>query len=147
MCAILSEICVYSRFAYLRPLVVIDAKSVAEALVDVFLDLGVVPLVLQSDQGLEFMSDMMAKVVAQFGSKHVFSSAFHTQSQGIVERARRTMAALLGSLMETPNRDRPRRWPRFIRVLEARLRDKTFGDSGLTPRGVVQGWFDRYPVG
>ena len=28
-------ICVYSRYAYLRPLVVIDAKSVAEALVGI----------------------------------------------------------------------------------------------------------------
>ena len=53
VCAALNVICVYSRFAYLRPLVVIDAKSVAEALTDVFLDMGVVPLVLQASEAWE----------------------------------------------------------------------------------------------
>ena len=48
--------------------------------------------------------------------------------------------------METLIRGRPRRWPRFIRALEARLRDKTFGTSGLTPRLVVQGWANVTPL-
>jgi len=56
------------------------------------------------------------------------------------------MTALLGILMETLIKGRPRKWPRFIRTLEARLRDKTFGDSGLTPRGVVNGWFNVTPL-
>ena len=56
------------------------------------------------------------------------------------------MIALLGILMETLIKGRPRKWPRFIRTLEARLRDKTFGDSGLTPRGVVNGWFNVTPL-
>ena len=30
VCAILSVICVYSRYPYLRPLVLVDAKAVAE---------------------------------------------------------------------------------------------------------------------
>ena len=114
----LSVICVYSRYPFLRPLTLVDAKSVAEALVDIFLDMGVIPLVLQSDQGPEFMNDVMAEMAAQLGSRHVFSSAFHPQSQGIVERAHRTMTALLGILMETLIKGRPRRWPRFIRTLE-----------------------------
>ena len=37
MCAVLSLICVYSRYPFLRPLTVVDAVGIAEALVDIFL--------------------------------------------------------------------------------------------------------------
>lgn len=146
VCAVLSLICVYYRFVFLRPLVVIDAVGVAGALMDIILDMGVVPLVVQSDQGPEFTNEIMAELVSLMGCRQVFSSSFHPQAQGIVERAHRTMTALLGILMETLCKGRPRRWPRFIRTLEARLRDQTFGDSGLTPRGVVNGWFNVTPL-
>ena len=146
VCALLSVICVYSRYIFLRPLKLIDAEAVGEALMDVILDMGVVPLVLQSDQGPEFMNDLLAELSSLLGSRQVFSSSFHPQSQGIVERAHRTITALLGILIESLSKGRPRRWPRFIRVLEARLRDKTFGNSGLTPRGVVYGWFNVTPL-
>jgi len=146
VCAVLSLICVYSRFVFLRPLRIVDALGVAEALLDIILDMGVVPLVLQSDQGPEFMNEVLAELAGLMGARQVFSSSFHPQAQGIVERAHRTMTALLGILIETMVKGRPRRWPRFIRALEARLRDKTFGDSSLTPRGVVQGWFNVTPL-
>lgn len=108
--------------------------------------MGVVPLVVQSDQGPEFTNEILAEVVNLMGGRQVFSSSFHPQAQGIVERAHRTMTALLGILMETLIKGRPRRWPRFVRTLEARLRDKTFGHSGLTPRGVVNGWCNVTPL-
>jgi len=146
VCAVLSLICVYSRYVFLRGITIVDAVAVAEALVDIILDMGVVPLVLQSDQGPEFTNEILAEVSSQLGSRQVFSSSFHPQAQGVVERAHRTMTALLGILMETLIKGRPRRWPRFIRTLEARLRDKTFGESGLTPRGVVNGWFNVTPL-
>ena len=145
VCAVLNAICCYSRYPFLRGLTVVDAIGVAEALVDIILDMGVVPLVMQSDQGPEFTNEVMAEVARLLGSRQVFRSSFHPQAQGIVERAHRTMIALLGILMETLIKGRPRKRPRFIRTLEARLRDKTFGDSGLTPRGVENGWFNVTP--
>ena len=71
MCAVLSVICVYSRYPFLRALTMIDALAVAEGLVDIILDMGVVPLVLQSDQGPEFMNDVLAEVATQIGRAHV----------------------------------------------------------------------------
>ena len=47
--AVLSVICTYPRFIYLRGITSVDAQTCADALVDVFLDMGVVPVVVQSD--------------------------------------------------------------------------------------------------
>ena len=69
--AVLSLICVCSRYPFLRPLTVVGARGVAEALVDVFLDMGVVPLVAQSGQGPEFMNDVMAEMAAQHSGHSV----------------------------------------------------------------------------
>lgn len=77
VCAVLSLICIYSRCPFLRPLKVVDAVGVAEALVDIFLDMGVIPLVLQSDQGPEFTNEILAEVVSLLGARQVFSSSFH----------------------------------------------------------------------
>ena len=52
--AVLSVICTYSRFIYLRGITSVDAQACAEALVDVFLDMGVIPMIVQSDQGPEY---------------------------------------------------------------------------------------------
>ena len=65
----ISGICCYSRYPFLRGLTVVDALGVAEALVDIILDIGVVPLVMQSDQGPEFTNEVMAEAASLLGSR------------------------------------------------------------------------------
>ena len=53
--------------------------EVADALVDAFLDIGVVPMVLQSDLGREFVNDVPTESTQLLGSTQLFSSAVHPQ--------------------------------------------------------------------
>ena len=56
---------------------VLAVVAVAEAVVDIILDVGVVPLIVQSDQGPEFMNDLLAELSSLLGSRQVFRSSFH----------------------------------------------------------------------
>ena len=50
-----------------------------------FFTLVGVPQLVQSDQGLNFMSSLFQEVMFQLGIKQVKSTAYHPQSQGAVE--------------------------------------------------------------
>ncbi|KAF9761541.1 SCAN domain-containing protein 3 [Nosema granulosis] len=62
---ILTVIDVYSKFAWAFPLVTKSAKEVVETLEDLFLMIGP-PLILQSDNGKEFVNKEMTKLCETF---------------------------------------------------------------------------------
>ncbi len=56
------------------------------------------------------------------------------------------MTALLSMLLQSLVIARPQHWDKHLRTLECRVRDKTIGKSGCTPRSVVQGWYSVTPL-
>src|SRR5579884_1270967 len=50
---------------------------------------------LQSDQGTEFTAQVIEELTTRFGIKHKFSSLYHPQTNGIVERFNRTLCGIL----------------------------------------------------
>lgn len=133
--------CVYSRYPCFRELRSKTAREVAEAVLDVILDIGVVPAVFQSDLGRGFVNEVMGELLQLLGAAQVFSSAVHPRSQGVTERSHQDMTALLSMSLQSLVAARPSEWGRHLRTLECRLRDKLLGKSGCTPRSVVCGWF------
>ena len=100
--------------------------------------MGVIPHVIQSDN--EFDTFVINEMLSLLGSLQFFSSAFHPQSQGIVERSHRDIRRGLAKLIEQYARANPSSWPDFIRHLEARLRHKRL-PMGATPFAVVHGFY------
>jgi transposase InsO family protein len=139
---VLTMHCTYSRYPFFRRLKGKGAREVAVAIFDVILDAGVVPQIIQSDLGREFVNSLISELLVLLGAHQVFSSAVHPQSQGIVERPHRDMSALLSILINSLVEARPENWPDHLRTLECRCRDKVIGRSGCTPRGLVNGWFN-----
>ena len=128
---------VATRYAFLRTLATRDAIDLCAMLLDVFLDMGVVPEVVQSDN--EFCSLAFEELLYALGSTQVFSTALHPQSQGIVERAHRDMRAAMAKLVEEYVRANPRKWPQYVRYLEYKLRHKEIL-PGITPYRLVHGF-------
>jgi len=143
---VLTVHCVYSRYPFLRKLKTKTAAEVASALWDVILDMGVVPMYVQSDMGREFVNEMLGELLQLLGSAQIFSSAVHPQSQGITERSHREMTALLSIMIQGLVISRPQEWDLHLRTLECRLRDKRIGKSGVTPRAIIAGWFSVTPL-
>lgn len=76
------------------PLRKITAPAVVKALVKFFSLFGL-PKVIQTDQGTNFMSRVFAQVVGQLNIIHCFSSAYHPESPGTLERFHQTLKSML----------------------------------------------------
>ena len=77
---------VATRFIFLRELSSKSSYSVAQALLRLFCDIGF-PKVMQSDNGGEFVNEVMAALKKISGIDERSISAYHHRSNGIAERA------------------------------------------------------------
>ena len=121
-----------------------DASSVAKALVrHVFLDMCGFPLILRSDNGVEFTASLVSEMKQLLGIQGVHGTAYHPQSQGMVERIHRT----LNESLRTTAKDYPGEWEEripFIRFGLNNMPRKSLGNR--TPYEGVTGLRIRMPA-
>ncbi|KAK7926273.1 hypothetical protein WMY93_008583 [Mugilogobius chulae] len=91
---LLTLMCVSTRFPEAIPMRKITAPAVVKALVKFFSLFGL-PKIIQTDQGTNFMSRVFSQVTRELNISHRFSSAYHPESQGALERFHQTLKAML----------------------------------------------------
>ena len=134
---IFTVICIATRYLFLRAAKNRMAPYLALLLLDIFLDMGVIPAVCQSDN--EFTSLAFEEMCSLLGCTQLFSTALRPQSQGIVERSHRDIRAALATVVEAYIRACPRKWPQYLRYLESKLRHKSL-PTGDTPYSAIHGF-------
>ena len=132
-----TTICTSTKYLFLRACTNRDSSELARILLDVILDAGVVPSVVQSDN--EFCNLSFEELTALLGSNQIFSTALRPQSQGIVERSHKDLRASLAIVVDTYIRARPRSWPKYLRLLEHKMRHKA-NEEGHTPYSAIHGF-------
>ena len=130
-------VCVATRYPFLRTVTTRDSIVLAEVLLDIILDAGVVFAIHHSDN--EFCNLAFEEMIWLLGSRQMFSTALRPQSQGIVERSHREIRQVLAVLLDSLGRATPRKWPKFIRWAEHKLRHKTLL-NGASPYQLVHGF-------
>ena len=135
---VLTSVCVHTKYPFLRVTHTRDSPFLAELMLDIILDCGVVPRVLQSDN--EFCSLAFEELTTLLGSSQMFGTALRPQPQGVVERSHDDIRKGLAILVETLARAVPRSWPRYVRYLEAKARHKRMGPKGESPYSAVHGF-------
>ena len=80
---VLTFICVATRYPCYRAIRSRDSQDLGWILLDIVLDLGVAPVIIQSDN--EFAAAAIEELVHLLGSRQIFSTVLHPQSDGIVE--------------------------------------------------------------
>jgi Integrase zinc binding domain/SCAN domain/Integrase core domain len=75
------------------------ARDVAQALSQVFSHFGF-PQEIVSDQGTDFMSELMQIFLNDFSINHIRTSIYHPQTNGACERFNRTMKTMIKALTE-----------------------------------------------
>ena len=93
---LLTIICASTRFPEAIPLRNIKTKTIVKALVKFFTFVGL-PKSVQSDQGSNFMSGIFQQVMHELGIKQYRSSAYHPESQGVLERFHQTLKNMIRS--------------------------------------------------
>ena len=75
------------------------AETVAEALVNDFVSRYGTPVSIHSDQGRNFESTLFQEVCRLLGIRKTRTTAYHPEGNGMVERFKRTMGAMIRSLI------------------------------------------------
>ena len=83
-----------TRYPESFPLRNIKARSICNALKTLFCQHRF-PKVIQSDRGTNLTGNVFKQLTEEFGIKHVLSSAYHPESQGVLEIFHSTLKNML----------------------------------------------------
>jgi hypothetical protein len=92
-----------------------------------------VPTIITSDQGRQFTSSLWAGLTKLLGVKHVQTTAYHPQSNGMMERTHGQLKAALRARLAGS------RWPEHLPWVLLGLRTAPKEDSGISAAELVYG--------
>lgn len=138
---ILTMVCYTTRYPEAVPLKHISTEAVAEALVSMFSRLGV-PQEILSDQGSQFMSEIMVEVSRLLSIKRLVSSPYHPICNGLCEKFNGVLKKMLKRLCEK----RPKDWDRYIDAALFAYREAPQESTGFSPFELLYGRTVRGPV-
>ncbi len=138
---LLTLMCASTRYPEAVPLRSLKAKAVVKALIMFFSTFGF-PQVIQTDQGTNFMSRLFKQVLSQLNIKHVTSSAYHPESQGVLERFHQTLR--LCSV--NTGAESGKGWDEGLPLLLFAVRETVQESLGFSPADLVFGHTVRGPL-
>nr|XP_019536867.1 uncharacterized protein LOC109408105 [Aedes albopictus] len=114
------------------------AQTIAEALVVGWIARFGVPTYITTDQGRQFESSLFSELVRLLGISHLRTTAYHPQSNGMIERWHRTLKASI--LCHDTDR-----WTEQLPMILLGLRTTYKEDIGASPAEMVFGSTLRIP--
>lgn len=88
----------------------ITAEAIVDQLIErIFLRYGAVSFI-QSDKGKQFTATLNKEIAEAFLAKGCFSTTYHSQSQGLTERANKSVTSILRRFVNATHTD----WDIFV---------------------------------
>ena len=112
----------------------ISTEQVAEALCTVLSRVGV-PREILSDQGSQFVSNVMREVYRLLSIRHTVSSPYHPQTNGLVEKFNGMLKAMIKKLCL----ERPADWDRYLEPALFAYREVKQDSLGFSPFELIYG--------
>ena len=106
-------LCDYAaRYPEVVPLKNVDAETTSEAIAEVFTRFGI-PKEVLTDQGSNFMSELLGEVFKLLDISHIKTSPYHPQTDGLVERFNGTLKMMLRKFIQ----EHPNEWDKLLPYL------------------------------
>ena len=137
---VLTYMCNASKYPEAIPLKRVDAQSVAEGMVEVYSRTGL-PTEILTDQGTVFMSALHKQLCDILEIKHIITSPYHPESDGMLERWHASMKSMIKKT-ELDHRD----WDKCLKYLLFAYRSTPHSVTGLSPFELIYGRDVRGPL-
>jgi len=119
----------------------ISTETVTEALVEIY-SRGGVPREVLSDQGIQFVSNVMKEVSRLLSIRQLVTSPYHPICNGLIEKFNGTLKAMLKKVSS----EKPRDWDRYISPLLFAYRGVKQESLGFSPFELLYGRSVRGPM-
>ena len=114
----------------------LEALTIAKLLVEWIVLTHGVPRQLLSDRGANFTSTLMSEVYRLLGVKKIYTTAYHPQTDGTVERFNRTLLDMLAKM----SRKDPKGWDNFLPYALFSYRTTPHCSTQMSPYKLMFGW-------
>ncbi len=138
---LLTLMCSATRFLEAIPLRTLKTPAIVKAIIKFCTTFGL-PKIIQSDQGSNIISRVFRKVMKELNIKHCVSSAYHPQSQGVLERFHQTLKSMLRTYCLEYEKD----WDEEVPLLLFAVRNTVQESLGFSPAELVFGHSPRGPL-
>jgi hypothetical protein len=132
--ALLVCIDVFTGFVLLKPLKETSAETVAHQLWDIFSIIGL-PKILQSDNGSEFVNEILRCLVKITGIEQRFISPYNPRADGKVERSIGSVMMIIKKMLHGTSNH----WPLFVSFAQLTFNNKISALTGSTPFSLMFG--------
>ena len=132
----------FTKWTEAIPLENLEAKTVARVLIDNFICRFGVPLFLHTDQGASFESQLFQEICQILGIKKTRTTKARPQSDGMIERANRTILNMLSAFVSEHQRD----WVEYIPLVMMAYRSSVHESTCTTPSMMTFGREIRLPI-
>jgi len=121
----------------------VDAPGLAKLFFDnVFRRFGM-PSAIVSDRDVRFTSNFWQALMSHLGTSLKMSTAFHPQTDGLAERANRTVEEMLRAFIDHKHQDN---WDKFLTSLEFAYNNSVNRSTGYTPFFMLHGFHPNTPA-
>jgi transposase InsO family protein len=127
----------FSRYVWVHLTDTNDATAVIRALTKM-IEEGFLPKKILSDNGRNYTSGAVKEFLKQYDIKHNFSSPYHPQTNGHVERYNDTIVQKLRTYLI----DKARKWTTLAEQITARYNDTPHDVTRFPPRYLLKGELD-----
>jgi transposase InsO family protein len=138
---ILTIQCNFSKFCMAIPIQNATAEAVADAFIKRFICIFGAPLTILTDQGANFMSNLMKRVAKKFKISQVKTTAYHPQSNGSLERSHHSLSEYMKMYLDKDND-----WDEYIELATLSYNTAQYEGHRFTPFELIFGKIARLPL-
>jgi len=131
-----------ARYLWLLPIRHKTAECVAATLFDKVISRVSVPSAILTDQGGEFMGEVVECLLRRLGSSHLRTSACHPQTDAKCERAHISVHNIITKLID----DKHERWPDLLGTVALAYNATVHTSTGYSPHELFYSFAPSCPL-
>ena len=132
----------FSRHITAVPLPNCTAETTAETLFNEYFCKFGVPAVIMSDQGTHFQNQLMTNIRLLIGYNHIYSTPYHPQSNGMVERFNSTFISQIAKLQDKEHNN----WDEYLQAVVFAYNSGSHKTTHYSPYQLIFGRPPRLPI-